>query len=91
MSRTPFGEQAITRVFLGLLALATTSLVLSSHDLGSGQLPVALGIACIKATRIALVFIGVALARPSHIIAVILAAVMSSAMIGLVIMDVMTR
>jgi len=33
----------------------------------------------------------VALARPSHIIAVILAAVMSSAMIGLVIMDVMTR
>lgn len=91
MKRAPFGEHAVTQVFLGLLALATTSLVLSSHDLGSGQLPTAMGIACIKAVLIALIFIGVALARPSQIIAVIIAVVMSSAMIGLVIMDVMTR
>jgi caa(3)-type oxidase subunit IV len=91
MKPAPFGERALTISFLGLLALATTSLVLSSHDLGSGQLPTALGIACVKAALIALVFIGLARARPSMILAVILAVIMSSAMIGLVIMDVMTR
>jgi cytochrome c oxidase subunit 4 len=81
----------VTLVFIGLLALATTSLLLSSHNLGSGQLPVALGIAAIKAALITLVFIGVARARPSMIIAVILAVVMSCSMIGLILMDITTR
>jgi hypothetical protein len=91
VKRPPFSERALTVSFLGLLSLATLSLLLSAHDLGSAQLPAALGIACIKAALIALVFIGVARARPSMVLAVILAVIMSSAMIGLVLMDVMTR
>jgi cytochrome c oxidase subunit 4 len=89
--RVPFGERIVTLVFIGLLALATTSLLLSSHHLGSGQLPVALGIAGIKAALITLVFIGVARARASMIIAVVLAVVMSCSMIGLILMDITTR
>jgi caa(3)-type oxidase subunit IV len=74
-----------------LLALATASLLASRHDLGGAQAAVALGIAGLKAVRVALVFMGLARARASLRIALLVALLLTSALILLVAMDVATR
>jgi hypothetical protein len=91
MRRAPFGAVAYTIAFLVVVALAATSLALSQIDLGRAQLPLALGIAAVKAMVIAAVFIGVARMPPSMILMVAIAVALSLSLVAFVIMDVMTR
>ena len=76
---------------LALLVLAGLSLALRFAHLGNLGMPVAMGIALVKAVLVAMIFMELAFERPSIRFAFAAGLVMIAVMLSLMIADVVTR
>lgn len=91
MQQTAPSTRTYLLTWLALLALAVVTFGLSQFDLGSLQVLIALVIAAVKATLIALFFMGLARERGSIPIAVGLWLALLAILISLTAADVWTR
>jgi caa(3)-type oxidase subunit IV len=82
---------SLRRTTVALFVLWGASFGLSYVRLGSASLPVAVTIAAAKAGFVALGFMGVARARASVVMTVLVACVLAAILIGLTTADVVTR
>src|ERR1700744_1789714 len=76
---------------VALLGLATASLVVSQWHLGAAQMPAGLAIAALKIALVALVFMGMAKARNSQRLALIIATLLIISLVMFASLDVITR
>ncbi len=82
---------ALLATSIALLVLWGASWGLSSFELGRWAVPVALGIAAVKASLVALIFMELAHARASVRLAAVAALAMVGLMVALVVLDVASR
>jgi cytochrome c oxidase subunit 4 len=92
-AKTEEGVSSAALLFnlLALLVLAGVSLALRFAHLGNLGMPVAMGIALVKAVLVGLVFMELAFEKPSIRFAFAAGLLMVAIMLGLMIADVMTR
>jgi cytochrome c oxidase subunit 4 len=91
MSAARVSPRSTFATWAALVLLAATSFLLSMIHLGSFVVPVAIGIAAIKAALVAIVFMELAIQRASNRIAFVSAIVFITLLAGLTVVDVATR